>query len=287
MTIRHLTTTACVAVIASGALLAGITPALAVDAGPSPAARAASVVERATGTSDITGSVALAGGSEQAVTAGAAGQSTVTIPATANGTVKAVGDGTSVGIALVGASGAKGVRTEHGTVVYPGAVQNADLAVQPTDGGGVRSLVTVRNADAAREYRFDLGLPAGAALSQQPDGSVVVLQGGRPLGTFAAPWAKDANGRSVPTSYRIDGGALVQTVGFDRNTAFPVVADPWWNPKSWNKDCLAAGLGTIGGGLGAIGTVVAAPETGGASLAATGALLGGAGSAVAGLKACK
>ena len=37
---------------------------------------------------------------------------------------------------------------------------------------------------------------------------------------------KDTNGRAVPTSYRIEGGSLVQKVTTTTDTAFPVVADP-------------------------------------------------------------
>ncbi|MEV7602852.1 hypothetical protein AB0O91_36335 [Kitasatospora sp. NPDC089797] len=90
----------------------------------------------------------------------------------------------------------------------------------------------------------------------------------------------------MPTSYRLEGNTLVQTIAFDENTAFPLVADPFWDPRTWDLGCLSAGLGTIAGGVGAAASVLGAPVTGGATLAATGALLGGAGSALAGLEAC-
>ncbi len=47
-----------------------------------------------------------------------------------------------------------------------------------------------------------------------------------PVATIEAPWAKDANGESVPTSYKLDGNDIVQTVETNDKTAFPVVADP-------------------------------------------------------------
>ena len=63
----------------------------------------------------------------------------------------------------------------------------------------------------------------------EDDGSVSLIgAGGKWLGGIATPWAKDANGKSVPTSYSIDGNKLTQHVSFDSTTAFPVVADPWW-----------------------------------------------------------
>lgn len=49
------------------------------------------------------------------------------------------------------------------------------------------------------------------------DGTVVM--------TVAQPWARDANGKDLPTSYTLDGTTLTQTVD-TATAAFPVVADP-------------------------------------------------------------
>lgn len=46
------------------------------------------------------------------------------------------------------------------------------------------------------------------------------------MGVIAPAWAKDANGNSVNTSYIINGNTLTQSVEFDENSAFPIVADP-------------------------------------------------------------
>ncbi|MFJ8478354.1 hypothetical protein [Kitasatospora sp. NPDC094011] len=193
-------------------------------------------------------------------------------------------------IGLPGDGGTSAVESDKGTIVYPGGDAGADIAVQPTSNGGVRSLISINSADAAKEYRYDLGLPAGAALNRLDDGSVAVSVGTsenlKAIGYFAVPWAQDANGNALPTSYRIDGTTLVQTVEFNQNTAFPVIADPWYNPGTWNLSCLSAGLGTIAGGVGAAASVIGAPASGGTTLAATGSLIGGTGAAVAGLKAC-
>lgn len=114
----------------------------------------------------------------------------------------------------------------QGTVSYPNAAADgADLAVQSTE-NGIRALVTIKDAHAPKEYRFPLALPQGATAEPQADGSIAVVMNGDRLGAFAAPWAKDAAGKPIPTSYRIDGDTLVQTVAFDGGTSFPVVADP-------------------------------------------------------------
>ncbi len=46
------------------------------------------------------------------------------------------------------------------------------------------------------------------------------------LATINAPWAKDANGGDVETSFTLDGDTLRQVIAPDETTVFPVVADP-------------------------------------------------------------
>lgn len=66
------------------------------------------------------------------------------------------------------------------------------------------------------------------------DGSVALFDGdGTSLGGFHTPWAYDANGEAVPTSFRIEGDTLIQTVDLSSTTAYPIIADPdrgteWW-----------------------------------------------------------
>jgi hypothetical protein len=79
-----------------------------------------------------------------------------------------------------------------------------------------------------REVRF--GLPEGTTATVSPDGGgtpgqVVLTDAGGNVAILDAPWAKDDRGVSLPTSYRIEGSSLIQTV----NTAgavFPIAADP-------------------------------------------------------------
>ena len=94
--------------------------------------------------------------------------------------------------------------------------------------------------------------PDGAVLAFGPDGQVVAR--------LAPPWARDADGRSVPTHFELDGLTVVQIVehrggGF----AYGIVADPWWNPFSWDWSRIGrtavSGLTRCGGGAlkGALG----------------------------------
>lgn len=50
------------------------------------------------------------------------------------------------------------------------------------------------------------------------------------IATIGAPWAVDASGTQLETQYEIEGGVLTQVIRTNKETQFPVVADPsvWW-----------------------------------------------------------
>ncbi|MFI9750521.1 DUF4258 domain-containing protein [Streptomyces collinus] len=191
------------------------------------AVQAAETVERVTGTSDLVPGTPVAGGATHAEVGDETSAARITAPATADGAVEFAYGSDVLRLTLPGSADAQATTSANGTVVYPGAGEDVDLAVQPNR-DGVRALITLKDADAPTEFRFPLGLPADAETETLEDGSVLVTRGEEYLGTFDAPWAKDARGEAVPTEYRVEGGALVQTVRPRPGTAFPVVADPAW-----------------------------------------------------------
>ncbi|MEG3627001.1 DUF4258 domain-containing protein [Streptomyces poriticola] len=190
-------------------------------------AQAVDTVERVTGTADLVAGTTLGDGATRAEVPADAHAARIIVPATASGSVESAYGDDVVRLGLPGATDAPAAAGANGTVVYADADDDFDLAVQPNR-DGVRTLITLRDADAPTEYRFPLDLPADAGTEQLEDGSILVSRGGEYLGTFDAPWAKDANGAAVPTDFRIEGGALVQTVRTGPDTAYPVVADPAW-----------------------------------------------------------
>ncbi|MFE5869556.1 hypothetical protein ACFQ6V_13025 [Streptomyces roseifaciens] len=205
-----------VATLSAAALALGAAPAAFAGDTPSSAERTAAVIEKATGTTDI-------------APAPAPG---TTIPQRSTGDAKAsTATGDSVSITLPGTQDVTGAKAGKNTTVYPGAAKATDLAIQPTTDGGIRALAVLKDASAPREQRYDIGLPDGARLVKLDNGAVAAIaKNGSFLGGFATPWAKDAHGSPVPTSYRIDGNTLIQSVQTTDSTAFPVVADPkWWD----------------------------------------------------------
>lgn len=121
----------------------------------------------------------------------------------------------------------------QGTALLSTAVGSSVLSSFATD-DGVQTLVQIAEAGAPAEYRFPLGLPAGGQAALLDDGAVIISDAsGAAVGGFRAPWAVDAHGTPVPTSFRIDGDDLVQVIDFQADTVFPVTADPhlgteWW-----------------------------------------------------------
>lgn len=61
------------------------------------------------------------------------------------------------------------------------------------------------------------------------DGATVAAQ---VAAQVAAPWAIDANGRSLPTRYVVEGRALRQVVDVE-NATYPIVVDPWITAGWW------------------------------------------------------
>ena len=95
----------------------------------------------------------------------------------------------------------------------------------------VRMLATISDSSQS-SVDYSLGLPAGAGLVPQSDGSMVVIReltgpntGVEVFGTIATPWAVDAIGKALSTSYTYRNGVLTQSID-TAGAVLPVVADP-------------------------------------------------------------
>lgn len=255
---RRQHTASIVTLISAAALTLGAASAASANDAPSSTERTAAAIEKATGAADI--APALASGT--------------TIPRRATEgakTLTATGD--TVSITLAGAKNVTGAKAGKNTTVYPGAAKDTDLAIQPTTDGGIRALAVLKDAAAPREQRYDIGLPEGTRLVKLNTGAVAAIaKNGTFLVGIATPWAKDATGNPVPTSYRIDGNTLIQSVQTTDSTAFPVVADP----KLVHDAAKGTAMGLVSG---CVGGAVA----GGGAGCIPGAVAGGLGGAVAGI----
>lgn len=135
-------------------------------------------------------------------------------------------DGSNITIELPNADDADKAQRVDGTVVYPSNDGSASAVVPTND--GVQVLNTITSLDAPTRYDYNVSVPEGGSVEETADGFVQILDAdGKGLFYVALPWAKDADGNSVPTHFEVEGTKLVQVV--DHNTgefAYPVVADP-------------------------------------------------------------
>ncbi|MCU1372251.1 MAG: hypothetical protein JWO77_3445 [Ilumatobacteraceae bacterium] len=128
--------------------------------------------------------------------------------------------------------GVPGSASEEGTitgseVVYRGVAVDATAVSRPT-AEGAQTLLVLDGSDAPTTFRFPISVDGAAAqLREDAAGAVTVIsrEDGEAVATIAPAWATDADGHPVPTSFRVDGNVLIQTVQH-RGASYPVVADP-------------------------------------------------------------
>ena len=92
-----------------------------------------------------------------------------------------------------------------------------------------RGIFVLESAEAPNEFSMSLSSDDALSLSPDETGGIIFTDAtGEEIGGFAAPWAKDARDRPVPTQYLIDGQTVRQVVDVSSLGAddFPVVADP-------------------------------------------------------------
>lgn len=101
------------------------------------------------------------------------------------------------------------------------------LSLSTSARGANAGYVIIASGRAPTEYRFSIGVNGQpAVLALEPDGGVLVMSAsGQVVNRIAAPWAVDAAGANVETSYVISGSELIQVVNH-AGAQYPVVADP-------------------------------------------------------------
>jgi hypothetical protein len=134
-------------------------------------------------------------------------------------------DNRTIGLALSAASWSAPTKQEaDGSRTFATVARDTGAAVRIGD-GTVQILSVMRSKAAPTEQSYNIDLPAGTTLAPRDGGFDIVGADGAVAGTIASPWAVDATGRSLPTSYRLEGSTIVQRTDTS-GAAFPVVADP-------------------------------------------------------------
>ncbi len=138
-------------------------------------------------------------------------------------------NGAAIQVTVPAAAGIVGSQIAPGVVAYAG-LGASHTAVQATDNGGLRMMTVIDGPDAPEDYTYGVDLPSGGSVAINPDGTASVRAAdSTAVAVVQAPWARDANGVSVPTSFSTDGRSLTQHISFrGRGVAYPVTADPWF-----------------------------------------------------------
>lgn len=132
----------------------------------------------------------------------------------------------TVALNVVGAINRARTMDASGITVVQDVFDDVDLKIKTTD-SGFAIAAELESIDSPHELRFDVSVPDGAILALNDDGSIDLINGdGFTIGTFKAPWAVDANGIDVTTSYSLDGDTIVQNVDKVAPELYPIVADP-------------------------------------------------------------
>jgi hypothetical protein len=136
------------------------------------------------------------------------------------------------------------VRMSNGGVTYPGTGGSAQSVIPNKD--GFQLLTTIGNAEAPTRYTYLVNVPSGGKVEITENGNAnVVSDTGKSMLIAPKAWAKDANGKSVPTHFETDGKSLTQVVEHTNgNYAYPIVADPqyywmWIKFDRWETGQLA------------------------------------------------
>ncbi|MFB7844797.1 hypothetical protein [Microbacterium sp. NPDC056052] len=121
------------------------------------------------------------------------------------------------------------VSNSNGMSVWRTDSDSAAAYVQPLR-NGVRVLTAISTPEASRTYDYKLSVPSGTTLRENSVGYMLIGPTGASLGQLLSPWAKDANGAKLQTSYSLSGDTLTQIVDLDRkDIAYPVLIDPAWS----------------------------------------------------------
>ena len=139
------------------------------------------------------------------------------------------------------ASDDDGILTKNGTMIYGKEDDAVTIGVQPLKDEtgnvsfeGVRTLITINESTASKEYTFAYDLPEGYSLITAKDyycdiidneavnendydtGEVYIVNKDNVIDTVIdAAWAVDANGNDVDTYYVVNENILTQVVNFD------------------------------------------------------------------------
>ncbi|WP_431221230.1 hypothetical protein [Leifsonia xyli] len=185
--------------------------AAVVEATPVTADNAAPVVTNSTGESAIDATVS---------------DARVVVPTDPTDDISVETEGGTFSVSLPFSADAASASVEkRGIVSYDN--NNGTISVPiVTEDGSLQVNTVISDATAPTRYEYGLTIPEGGQIVPAGDAFFIVNAESEPIAVIKALWAKDADGKEVPTHYELDETTLTQVVDLSAASALPVVADP-------------------------------------------------------------
>lgn len=140
-----------------------------------------------------------------------------------------------------------GIITSKGTMIYGLKEDSAAIGVQQEEGTGgnesLRVYMVLKDKFAPTEYSFKYHLPTGYKIIELEDffkgnyyqkqngfktnnSLIVITDKNEPVTIIEKPWAKDKNGNTIETFYKVEGDNISQTFVINKRAEFPIIGDP-------------------------------------------------------------
>ena len=128
-----------------------------------------------------------------------------------------------------------GSRVSEDNTSVPTLTDDDHTIVTNPTADGVQVVWTIPNAASTHALEIKTQTPSGSAWTVTKDRSLVLRDSSAttstdPIMGSSAPWAYDATGRSLPTSFHVQGSSIIQDVD-TTGAVYPITADPslrWW-----------------------------------------------------------
>jgi hypothetical protein len=152
------------------------------------------------------------------------------VPKSSAGKVRLAGGDIGVGLAD---AASRDVAMTAGKAFFGNALTDTDLLIEATPLGAEVSLL-LRSPQSPSSPALSFDLPAGARLQlvdatssgSAPPGAAEIVRGGDRIALIDPAVAIDAQGASVPVSYRVADDRLVMQIDTSGDVAWPVAVDP-------------------------------------------------------------
>ena len=136
-------------------------------------------------------------------------------------------------------SASDGHLVTKGVLIFDNRNGSSSVPVIKND-GSLQLTTIIQNGSAPTNFDYQFNTLGDVKIIKCGN-ALLLLRNGKFAGAVAPAWAKDANGKSVPTHYMVNGRTVTQVVEHTGgNFTYPIVADPWLGLNLFSSVSLAS-----------------------------------------------